>query len=148
MMINGSEMSTTGVTMEVSECDDNVACNWRYRWIKLTLKVSKRIENGGWQWWWRWMKVVRKTNTAKTQECEIEERQILWRWMWIHVTMKALNFFVAQPSTFAPNLPGSAKTRVVSTRILCVTAMTTVPTVPTKETAVSWLLWQLCWCWW
>jgi len=26
MMINGSEMSMTGVTMEVSECDDNVAC--------------------------------------------------------------------------------------------------------------------------
>ena len=24
-MINGSEMSMTGVTMEVSECDDNVA---------------------------------------------------------------------------------------------------------------------------
>ena len=52
--------------------------------------------------------------------------------------MKALNFFVAQPSTFAPNLPGSAKTTFVSTRILCVTAMITVATVPMKETAVSW----------
>ena len=148
MMINGSEMSMTGVTMEVSECDDNVACNWRYRWIKLTLKVSKRIENGGWQWWRRWMKVVRKTNTAKTQEYETEERPILWRWMWIHVTMKALNFFVAQPSTFARSLPGSAKTTIVPTRIMCVTTMMTVATVPTKETAVSWWLWQWCWCWW
>ena len=52
--------------------------------------------------------------------------------------MKALNFFVAQPSTFAPSLPGSAKTSVVSTRIMCATAETTVQTVPTKETAVSW----------
>ena len=146
MMVNGSEMSMTGVTMEVSECDDKVACNWRYRWIKQSLKVSKRIEKGSWQWWRRWMKVVRKTNTAKTQEYENEERQILWRWMWIHVTMKALNFFVAQPSTFAPNLPGGAKTTFVSTRMMCATAMTTVATVRTKETAVSWWLWQ--WCWW
>ena len=46
--------------------------------------------------------------------------------------MKALNFFVAQPSTFAPNLPGSAKTRIVSARILCVTALTNVSMVPTK----------------
>ena len=148
MMINGSEMSMTGVTMEVSECDDNVACSWRYRWIKLALKVSKRIENGGWQWGWRWMKVVRKTNTAKTEEYENEERPILWRWMWIHVTMKALNFFVAQPITFAPNLPGSAKTSIVSTRMRYATAITTVATVPTKETAVSWWLWQWCWWWW
>ena len=51
--------------------------------------------------------------------------------------MKALNFFVAQPSTFAPTLPGSAKTRIVSTRMMCVTAMVTVATIPTKETAVS-----------
>ena len=56
----------------------------------------------------------------------------------VNVTMKALNFFVAQPSTIAPSLPGSAKTRVVSTRIMCATAVTTVPTVPTKKTAVSW----------
>ena len=147
MMISGSEMSMTGVTMEVSECDDIVACNWWYRWIQLTPNVSKRIENGGWQWWRRWMKVVRKTNTAKTEEYENEERRILWRWMWIHVTMKALNFSVFQPSTFAPNLPGSAKTSV-STRIMCVTAIKTVPTVPTKKTAVSWWLWQWCWCWW
>ena len=52
--------------------------------------------------------------------------------------MKALNFSVAQPSPIARSLPGSAKTRVVSTRMMCATAMTTVPTVPTKETAVSW----------
>ena len=52
--------------------------------------------------------------------------------------MKALNFSVAQPSPIARSLPGSAKTRVVSTRILCVTAMITVATVPMKETAVSW----------
>ena len=52
--------------------------------------------------------------------------------------MKALNFFVAQPSTFAPSLPGSAKTTIVPTSIMCVTAMMTVATVPTKETAVSW----------
>ena len=52
--------------------------------------------------------------------------------------MKALNFFVAQPITFAPSLPGSAKTTIVSTRIMCVTTMMTVATVPTKETAVSW----------
>ena len=52
--------------------------------------------------------------------------------------MKALNFFVAQATTFASNLPGSAKTSVVSTRMLCVTAMITVATDPTKETAVSW----------
>ena len=52
--------------------------------------------------------------------------------------MKALNFFVAQPITFATNLPGSAKTRLVSTRIMCVTAIMTVATAPTKETAVSW----------
>ena len=145
MMINGSEMSMTGVMMEASECDDNVACNWRYRWIQLTPKVSKRIENGGWQWWRRWMKVVRKMNYAKTQEYENEERQ---RWMWIHVTMKALNFSVAQPSTFAPNLPGGARTTIVSTGIMCVTAMINVATVPTKKTAVSWWLWQWCWCWW
>ena len=148
MMINGREMSMTGVTMEVSECDDNVACNWGHRWIKLTFKVSKRIENGGWQWWRRWMKVVRKTNTAKTEEYETEGRRILWRWMWIHVTMKTLNFFVAQPTTIASNLPGSAKTIIVSTRIMCVTAIISVATVPTKETAVSWWLWQWCWCWW
>ena len=52
--------------------------------------------------------------------------------------MKALNFFVAQPSTIAPNLPGSAKTSVVSPGFMCATAETTVATVPTKETAVSW----------
>ena len=52
--------------------------------------------------------------------------------------MKALNFFVAQPGTLAPNLPGSAKTTILSTRIMCVTAMMTVAKVPTKETAVSW----------
>ena len=46
--------------------------------------------------------------------------------------MKALNFFVAQPSTFASNLPGSAKTTVVSGRIIGVTAMMSVSTVPTK----------------
>ena len=51
--------------------------------------------------------------------------------------MKTLNFFVAQQSTFAPNLPGSAKTTILSTRIMCVTAMMTMATVPTKETAVS-----------
>ena len=51
--------------------------------------------------------------------------------------MKALNFSVAQPSTFALNLPGSAKTTFVSTRIWCATGMTTVATVPTKQTAVS-----------
>ena len=52
--------------------------------------------------------------------------------------MKAFNFFVAQPSTFAPSLPGCAKTSVVSTRIMCATEEATVATVPTKETAVSW----------
>ena len=52
--------------------------------------------------------------------------------------MKVLNFFVAQPITFAPNLPGSAKTSIVSTRMRYATAITTVATVPTKETAVSW----------
>ena len=52
--------------------------------------------------------------------------------------MRALNFFVAQPSTFATNLPGSAKTTIVSTRIMCVTAIISVATVPTKETAVRW----------
>ena len=52
--------------------------------------------------------------------------------------MKALNFFVVQPSTIASNLPGSVKTRSVSTRMMCATAMITVATVPTKETAVSW----------
>ena len=46
--------------------------------------------------------------------------------------MKALNFFVAQPTTFATNLPGSAETTIVSTRIMCVTAMMTVATVLTK----------------
>ena len=52
--------------------------------------------------------------------------------------MKVLNFFVAQPITFATNLPGSAKTSIVSTRVLCATAMIPVATVPTKVTAVSW----------
>ena len=52
--------------------------------------------------------------------------------------MNALNFSVVQPSTFATSLPWSAKTSVVSTRMMCVTAMMTVATVPTKETAVSW----------
>ena len=46
-------MTHTGVTaswffVEVSGCDSNVECNWRYKWIKLTLKVSERDENGGW----------------------------------------------------------------------------------------------------
>ena len=52
--------------------------------------------------------------------------------------MKALNFSVAQPSPIATNLTGSAETTIVSTRIMCVTAMMIVATVPTKETAVSW----------
>ena len=52
--------------------------------------------------------------------------------------MKALNFSVVQPSTFASSLPWSAKTTTVSTRIMYATAMMTVATVPTKETAVSW----------
>ena len=54
--------------------------------------------------------------------------------------MKALNFFVAQPATFATNLPGGAETTIASGSIMCVTCMMTVATVPTKETAVSWLL--------
>ena len=41
-------MSMGGVPMEVSGCDNNVECNWRYKWIKLTLKASERDENGTW----------------------------------------------------------------------------------------------------
>ena len=52
--------------------------------------------------------------------------------------MKALNFFVAQPSTFATSLPGSAKTTIISTGMRCVAAFISVATIPTKETAVSW----------
>ena len=33
-------MSMSWVTMEVSGCDDDAACNWRQRWIKLTLIVG------------------------------------------------------------------------------------------------------------
>ena len=57
-------MSMCGVPMEVTGCDNNVVCNWRYKWIKLILKVSERDENGG------WMKVMRKTNVVKTEVYE------------------------------------------------------------------------------
>ena len=67
-------MSMCEVPMEVSGCDNNVECNWRYRWIKLTLKVSERDENGG------WMKVMRKTNAVKTEVYGNDERRIQWRW--------------------------------------------------------------------
>ena len=33
-------MLMSGFTMEVIGCDDNVACNWREKWIKLTLIVG------------------------------------------------------------------------------------------------------------
>jgi len=33
-------MSMSGVTMEVSGCDDYVAWNWRWKWVKLTLIVG------------------------------------------------------------------------------------------------------------
>ena len=61
-------MSMCGVPMEVSGCDNNVECNWRYKWIKLTPEVSERDENGGWmkdecredKSVWKW----RETNTV------------------------------------------------------------------------------------
>ena len=133
-------MSMCWVQMEVSGCDNNVECIWRYKWIKLTVKVSERDENDG------WMKVMRKRNAVKTEVYEIEERRIQWRWMGLHVTLKAITLFVVQPTGSAPNCTGSAKTGNVSPRIMCVTAWSTVATVLTKETAVSWCLLQ--WCFW
>ena len=131
-------MSMCGVPMEVSGCEDNVECNWQYRWIKLTLKVSERDENGG------WIKVTRKTNAVKAKVYENEERRIQWRWRCLHVTLKAITLFVFQPNGSAPDPNGSAHRGSVSASVMCVTAETTVATVPTKETAVSWWLWQ----WW
>ncbi len=133
-------MSMCWVQMEVSGCDNNVECIWRYKWIKLTVKVSERDENDG------WMKVMRKRNAVKTEVYEIEERRIQWRWMGLHVTLKAITLFVVQPTGSAPNCTGSAKTGNVSPRIMCVTAWSSVATVLTKETAVSWCLLQ--WCFW
>ena len=135
-------MSMCGVPMEVSGCDNNVECNWRYKWIKLTLEVSERDENGG------WMKVMRKTNAVKTEVYENEERRIQWRWRCLHVTLKAITLFVVQSKRRAPVPSGSAQRGNVSPRIMCVTAETTVATVPTKETVVSWWLWQKWWRWW
>ena len=126
-------MSMCGVPMEVSGCDNNVECNWRYKWIKLTL-VGERDENGG------WMKVMRKTNAVKIEVYENEERRIQWRWRCLHVTLKAITLFVVQPTGSAPASTGSAQTGNVSTSFTCVTAESTVATVPTKETAVSWWL--------
>ena len=102
-------MSMSGVTMEVSGCDDNVACNWRYRWIKLTLKVSERDENGG------WIKVMRKTNAVKTEVYGNEERRIQWRWRCLHVTLKAITLFVVQATGSASWANGSTQTGNVST---------------------------------
>ena len=124
-------MSMCGVPMEVSGCDSNVECSWRYKWIKLTLKVSELDENGG------WIIVMRKTNAVKTEVYENEDRRIQWRWRCLHVTLKAITLFVVQPTGSAPDSTGSAQRGNVSTRILCVTAKTTVATVLTKETAVS-----------
>ncbi len=135
-------MSMCWVQMEVSGCDNNVECIWRYKWIKLTVKVSERDENDG------WMKVMRKRNAVKTEVYEIEERRIQWRWMGLHVTLKAITLFVVQPTGSAPNCTGSAKTGNVSPRIMCVTAWSSVATVLTKETAVSWCLLQWCFWWW
>ena len=61
-------MSMNGVPIEVSGCDSNFECNWRYKWIKLTVKVNERDENGGWMKGecnedksvWKW----RETNTV------------------------------------------------------------------------------------
>jgi len=71
-------MSMCGVPMEVSGCDRNVECNWRYKRIKQTVKVSEHDTNGG------WMKVMRKTNAVKTEVYEHEERWIQWRWSFLH----------------------------------------------------------------
>ena len=131
-----------GVPMEVSGCDNNLECNWRYKWIKLTLKVSERDENGG------WVKVIRKTNDVKTEVYKNEERRIQWRWRCLHVTLKAIILFVVQSTGSAPASSGSAQRGNVSRRTMCVTAKTTVATVLTKETAVSWCSWQWYWWWW
>ena len=135
-------MSMCGVPMEVSGCENNVECNWRYKWIKLTLKVSERNENGG------WMKVMRKANDVKTEVNEHEKRRIQWRWRCLHVTLKAITFFVVQPTGSASASSGSAQRGNVSPRTMYVTATQTVATVLTKETAVSWCLWQWWWWWW
>ena len=52
--------------------------------------------------------------------------------------MKAISLFVVQRNGCAPDPTGSAKTKNVSPKSMCVMAETSVPTVPTKQTAVSW----------
>ena len=89
-----------------------------------------------------------KVNAVKTEVYENEKRRIQWRWRCLHVTLKAITFFVVQPTGSAPDSTWSAQTGNVSARIMCVTAMPNVVTVLTKETAVSWCLWQWWWWWW
>jgi len=67
-------MSMSGVMMEESGCDDNFACNWPYKWIKLTLKVSERGENvDEWKWWERRMEWRQKCMEMKTDEYSDDE---------------------------------------------------------------------------
>ena len=73
-------MSMCGVPMEVSGYDNNVECNWRYKWIKLTLNVSERDENGGWMkgecsedrsvWKWRETNTVTMKVFTRNTECD------------------------------------------------------------------------------
>ena len=60
-------MSMWGVPMEVSGCDNNVQCNWRYKSIKLTLKVSERM-------WWKWW----MNESDEKDECS--ENRSVWKW--------------------------------------------------------------------
>jgi len=105
-------MSMCGVPMEVSGCDDNVECNWQYRWIKLTLKVSERDENGG------WIKVTRKTNAVKAKVYENEERRIQWRWRCLHVTLKAITLFFSRMEV--PQIQMEVPTGDLYPQALCV----------------------------
>ena len=125
-------MSMCGVPVEVSGCYNNIELNWRYKWIKLTLKASERDENG------TWMSDEKGECSEDNKVYENEERRMQWPWTCLHVRLKAITFFVVQPSGSAPVSTGSAQTGNVSPGIVCVTALSTVATVLTKETAVSW----------
>ena len=81
-------MSMCGVPVEESGCDNNVECNWQYKWIKLTLKVCERNENGG------WINAMRKTNAVKTEVHGDQDRRIQWCWKSLHVTLKTINFLL------------------------------------------------------
>ena len=69
-------MPMSGVPMDVSGCESNVECNWRYKWIKkLTFKVSERDK--------KW----RMNESDEKDECS--GNRSVWKWRETNtVTMK------------------------------------------------------------